>query len=49
MTAFLSVLGWCLFGLAAVLLTVFLLRALKRVDRVLSLAEANAIKFLTRR
>lgn len=34
--------GLCLFGIAAVLLTIFLLRLLRRLDRIISMAEIGA-------
>ena len=43
LTDFFSGVGWCLFGVAAVLVAVWLLRTLPRVDRIISLAEMGAI------
>jgi hypothetical protein len=38
--------GWLLFGVAAVLVAVFLLKILRRLDRIISLAELGAINQL---
>ena len=38
--------GWCLFGFAAVLVAVFLLRLLRRIDRIIALAEIGAVDHL---
>lgn len=35
--------GWFLFSVAAVLVAMFLLRLLPRVDRIISLAEIGAV------
>jgi hypothetical protein len=48
-TDFLSAFGWCLFGIAAVLMAIFVLKLLHRFDRVLALAEKGAIKRLPRK
>ena len=42
----LSEVGLCLFGIAGVLLALFLLRILPRVDRLLTLAEMGAVEQL---
>lgn len=49
MTDFLSAFGWCLIGIAAVLIAIFALRLLRRFDRVLALAERDAIKRLPKK
>jgi hypothetical protein len=41
-TAFLSAIGWCLFGIAAIIIAVCLLRLLSRFDRIIALAEIGA-------
>jgi hypothetical protein len=41
-TSLLSAVASCFFGMAAVLLTVFLLRSLRRFDRIIALAEMGA-------
>ena len=38
--------GWFLFGVAAVLFTTFLLRMVRRFDRIISLAEIGAVNQL---
>lgn len=43
LTELFSGFGWCLFGVAAVLLTIFLLRLLRRLDRIIALAEIGAV------
>ena len=43
LTEFFSGFGWCLFGFAAVLVAIFLLRLLRRLDRIISLAEIGAV------
>ena len=35
--------GWFLFGVAAVLIAVFLLRLPRRLDRIIALAEIGAV------
>lgn len=46
LTDFLTALGWCLFGIAAVITAVTALRLVSRVDRVLTLAEQRAVERL---
>jgi hypothetical protein len=43
LTELFSGFGWFLFGLAAVLVAVFLLRLLRRLDRIIALAEIGAV------
>jgi len=43
LTDLFSGVGWCLFGIAAVLVAIWLLRILPRVDRIISLAEMGAV------
>lgn len=45
-TDFLSAIGWCLFGIAAVLTTIFFLKMLPRFDRIIALAEMGAVNRL---
>ena len=45
-TNFLSAVGWCLFGVAAVLATIFFLKMLSRFDRIIALAEVGAVNRL---
>ncbi len=44
LTELFSGFGWCLFGIAAILVAVFLLRLLRRLDRIIALAEIGAVE-----
>lgn len=46
LTDLFSGMGWCLFGLAAVLLTIFLLKMIPRFDRIIALAESVSLNKL---
>ncbi len=46
LTEFVSAVAWFLFGIAAVLLTIFLLRLSRRLDRIIALAKAGAMDAL---